>query len=297
MWKIISNLVFYEVTNNYKYNGKELQETGMYDYGARMYMPDLGRWGVVDPLAEKYTRMSPYTYVGNNPAIFVDYDGRDFGISIDMKKGTITITGNYYALSRDMKAANAAIGKWNNKSGNYSYNYTAANGVEKSLKVVFKLTTTEVKSTAKADLQNALDADKSGISNSFAVDDDRMKSEKSNTNGVTINGKKIAVRSTSNDDTGGHEVGHTLGLPDDETISSDIMTHTTESGDTITPAYIQDILSYFDGNTTNPNKASDKTKMRGNPNSVIIDTTNINLKTNKDYENFKEGKVKSTPEE
>nr|WP_317127608.1 MULTISPECIES: RHS repeat-associated core domain-containing protein [unclassified Chryseobacterium] len=29
---------------NYKYNGQELQETGMYDYGARMYMPDLGRW-------------------------------------------------------------------------------------------------------------------------------------------------------------------------------------------------------------------------------------------------------------
>ncbi|WP_263602427.1 hypothetical protein [Chryseobacterium sp. PET-29] len=32
----------------YKYNGKELQETGMYDYGARMYMPDIGRWGVHD---------------------------------------------------------------------------------------------------------------------------------------------------------------------------------------------------------------------------------------------------------
>ena len=48
---------------NYKYNGKELQETGMYDYGARFYMPDIGRWGVVDELAEDYESWSPYNYV------------------------------------------------------------------------------------------------------------------------------------------------------------------------------------------------------------------------------------------
>jgi len=61
---------------NHKYNGKELQETGMYDYGWRMYMPDIGRWNAMDQLSENYMSHSPYAYVMNNPVMMTDPDGR-----------------------------------------------------------------------------------------------------------------------------------------------------------------------------------------------------------------------------
>ena len=62
---------------NYKFGGKELQETGMYDFGNRNYMPDIGRWTQVDPLAEVNRRWSPYKYANNNPLRFIDPDGMD----------------------------------------------------------------------------------------------------------------------------------------------------------------------------------------------------------------------------
>ncbi len=57
---------------NYKYNGKELQETGMYDYGWRQYVPDLGRWFTIDPLAELGITITPYRYGFNNPILYTD---------------------------------------------------------------------------------------------------------------------------------------------------------------------------------------------------------------------------------
>lgn len=65
-------------TYKYKFGQKEYQdELGLnwYDYGARMYMPDIGRWGATDNKAEFYFATSPYVYALNTPTNAIDPDG------------------------------------------------------------------------------------------------------------------------------------------------------------------------------------------------------------------------------
>lgn len=100
-----------EKVYRYTYNGKELQESGMYDYGARMYMSDIGRWGVIDPLAEKYYSTSPYVYVANNPINAIDPDGRDI-VNI---AGGVRFTGSHARMMLRYFQSMTSSGNYNIK--------------------------------------------------------------------------------------------------------------------------------------------------------------------------------------
>jgi RHS repeat-associated protein len=72
----------------YKYNGKELDRMhglDLFDYWARHYDAALGRWVVVDPLAEKKPSISSYTFCSNNPINRIDLDG-NWDLSIHLAR-------------------------------------------------------------------------------------------------------------------------------------------------------------------------------------------------------------------
>lgn len=71
------------IVNRYKFGGKELQSgefsngSGLeqYDFGARYYDQQIGRWNSIDPLTEKSSGLTPYRYGFNNPIRFLDPNG------------------------------------------------------------------------------------------------------------------------------------------------------------------------------------------------------------------------------
>ena len=70
----------------YLYNGKEFVEAhglNEYDSQARHYYATIMRTTTMDPMAEKYYHLSPYSWCGNNPIAFIDPDGKEKIVSLD----------------------------------------------------------------------------------------------------------------------------------------------------------------------------------------------------------------------
>ena len=64
----------------FHFNGKESDnevygEGNVYDFGARIYNPRLGRFLSTDPREREYAWQSPYAYIRNNPINVIDFNG------------------------------------------------------------------------------------------------------------------------------------------------------------------------------------------------------------------------------
>ena len=208
----------------YKFNGKELdEETGLYYYGARYYDAKSSVWLSVDPKMDKYPNLSSYNFSGNNPIIYVDPDGRDYGLYIDHKNKKIVIKATYYVQNGDKvskNSASGAIASWNKQKGLV---YKIGRGDEAiEYNVSFDLSIKEVENpTAEALNDKSIivpDSEKQisdGSSNVYRIanDKDVKKGYDSTTKGATFGNNVVTVlEENAENTTGAHEVGHSLGL-------------------------------------------------------------------------------------
>ena len=85
----------------YKFGGNEFERTcglDWYDIHARQYDPIVPSWNKIDPLAEKYYHVSPYSYCLNNPVNAIDIKGL-FPKFLITQKHTPFYRANFYTLN------------------------------------------------------------------------------------------------------------------------------------------------------------------------------------------------------
>lgn len=92
----------------YKFGGKGYEKAAglnIYDFSARCYEPDLGRFMTVDPMCEKTYSLSPYSYCTNNPINLIDPTGMSYDwfqsesgavVWEDSQDASITIDGELF---------------------------------------------------------------------------------------------------------------------------------------------------------------------------------------------------------
>jgi RHS repeat-associated protein len=109
------------LANNYKFGGKEMQNqefsdgSGLeqYDFGARNYDHQIGRWNSVDPLAghPNQVGMSPYSAYANNPIRYVDPTGKIWEDPKDAERLNKSVNNRIESINKDNIRIQAQIDK------------------------------------------------------------------------------------------------------------------------------------------------------------------------------------------
>jgi RHS repeat-associated protein len=103
--------------NKYKFGGKELNNKEFadgsgfeeYDFGARFYDPQIGRWQRLDNKVELYQNITPYAYAANQPTNAIDPDGN------------LVIFVNGFTMSNTEKGTQWYWRDWETRSINVDY--------------------------------------------------------------------------------------------------------------------------------------------------------------------------------
>ncbi|MDP4280870.1 MAG: DUF6443 domain-containing protein [Bacteroidota bacterium] len=271
-----------DVENNYLYNGKELQaDYGLqwYDYGARFYDPQLGRWHSVDPSAEKYFDWSPYSYVGDNPVKRIDIDGKDWDVVINHDQKSITIQANFKSFSGNTSTIQEAANNWNAQSG--KFNYVVGDGDKSiSYSVNFAFSVNDETNASAENFISVLPDDAKVFTDRTSVDRD---GNTTTAEGLS-DGKNIAVKESNSDNSqiAAHEMGHNLGMEDNTGVMKGQV-----GGKTLENKSVKETLGHsgigsgVKGATTNAklqNRTEIGTKPDGFQNGKLVKNANWNEK-------------------
>lgn len=244
----------------YGYNGKEEQtELGLnwIDYGARNYDASIGRWFGIDNLSEKHFNFSPYAYTANNPVLFVDFDGNDYGVLVNRAARTITVRATYLVSGNNQAAFNRrGRDAYNNTSGQRVFVpggvRALKQGRSQGYTVNFELQT-QVDNSNRGQKRATVAGDQTGTLNLFETHPAPYRGLEDE-NGITTS-DSVDVRDNRADTrTTTHEVGHSLGV----IHSSDGGALPTQ-GVNINDALVSEVLAGvgIGGNNTNRNAQGD----------------------------------------
>ena len=264
-----------------------------YDYDARMYDPRLGRTPSGDPHASSYPWLSPYSMFANNPILYVDKDGRDFGVYVNHETKTIIIKATYYTVEKDKARAEAGAGVWNAQK-NLQYSFKDENGESVKYDIQFQLDV-KVENSSYDVLDKGM-TDKEG--NTFLILPNETKMfGGSHSEGITKPGhENIFVKEGVSGDANaqvnadGHEMGHTMMAGDghDSTDPSSIMYESTSGKDhgglDITKFTTQKILK-------TAGIGSDKIKLTGVTQYGGVNNAEVHQDDSKKPTNFNKGNV------